>query len=301
MKLTKRPFFILLAFSIFIITSIQAQNPSKIIDTLKLNNKDVVLFQDNQWMYLDEYSILYADETSELYKKYWETNCIYSYLKEPVKPKFDFSTVDIKNFTMPVKGKFFRGYGKGHAGLDIGLKMGDSVVAAFDGKVRYAQYHAKGYGFLVIIRHSNGLETWYSHLSRLNVSVNQYVSSGQLIGQGGMTGRATAPHLHLEFRYFDTSMDPLKFIDFNKYELTASLLNHKPSEDQQIQEKSIAETKTSNTTIKQKLKTHTIKQGDTLYAISKKFNTSVDEICKLNGIRPNSLIQPGMKIKLPKS
>lgn len=304
MKFRTNLFFLACISLQSLLFSVKAQDPSKILDTLKLNNKDVVLFSNNQWMYLDEYSILYGEANSDIYSSNWNTNEIYGGYKGPVRPQFDVNTIDVSNYTIPYKGGFLRGYGRGHAGVDIKLRMGDSIVAAFDGKVRYAQYHRSGYGYLVIIRHSNGLETWYSHLSKLTVDVNQFVASGQLIGLGGMTGRATTPHLHLEFRYHDVSMDPKRIIDYPSLSLNATVQKNTLIANNAISTPAESTKTTAAPPVKKpisKYKVHTIKQGDTLYALSRKYNTSVHEICRMNGIRPNSTIQPGMKIKLPRT
>ncbi|MFM7751320.1 MAG: peptidoglycan DD-metalloendopeptidase family protein, partial [Opitutaceae bacterium] len=110
-------------------------------------------------------------------------------------------------------------WGRQHHGLDLGLHTGDSVMAAFDGVVRYAQFNKGGYGNCVIIRHLNGLETLYGHLSKLEVLPNQYVSGGQLIGLGGSTGHSMGPHLHFETRYKDFSFNPQIFIDVENQSL----------------------------------------------------------------------------------
>lgn len=115
-------------------------------------------------------------------------------------------------------------WGRQHHGLDLGLHTGDSVMAAFDGVVRYAQFNKGGYGNCVIIRHLNGLETLYGHLSKLEVSPNQYVSGGQLIGLGGSTGHSMGPHLHFETRYKDFSFNPQIFIDVENQSLLKDTL-----------------------------------------------------------------------------
>jgi murein DD-endopeptidase MepM/ murein hydrolase activator NlpD len=111
------------------------------------------------------------------------------------------------SFVRPVKGKLNRGFGKGHAGDDIQLSLGDTVNAAWEGVVRFAAYSRDGYGNLVIIRHYNGTETWYAHLSKIMVSSNDTIYSTQSIGLGGRTGRATGVHLHLELRYHGITTD----------------------------------------------------------------------------------------------
>jgi len=110
-------------------------------------------------------------------------------------------------------------WGKQHQGLDLSLNFGDTVVAAFDGIVRYAKLNSGGYGNCIVIRHNNGLETLYGHLNNINVSENQFVKSGELIGLGGSTGHSTGPHLHFETRYKGIAIDPQLFIDLSTQQL----------------------------------------------------------------------------------
>ena len=130
-----------------------------------------------------------------------------------------------ENFQTPVCGVFVRGFGKSHKGLDVALRMGDSIRVSWSGVVRFAGYDNGGYGKLIVVRHCNGLETWYAHLAALLVQPNQPVEKGMVIGLGGSTGRSTGPHLHFETRYMGRPMDPLRVIRSNNgtYEFTTSI------------------------------------------------------------------------------
>lgn len=86
-----------------------------------------------------------------------------------------------------------------HSGMDIPKPYGEKVRASRSGYVKFAGYKG-GYGKLVILRHPDGYETWYGHLSKINVKENTYVSRGRIIGSVGDTGYTTGPHLHFEFR-----------------------------------------------------------------------------------------------------
>ena len=110
-------------------------------------------------------------------------------------------------------------WGRQHHGVDLGLKTGDPIYAAWDGIVRYAQWNKSGYGNCVVIRHKNGMETLYGHMSKLLVTPNQYVTSGEMIGLGGSTGRSSGPHLHFEIRYKDFSINPELIIDYSTRQL----------------------------------------------------------------------------------
>ena len=114
-------------------------------------------------------------------------------------------------------------WGRMHRGLDLFLRTGDSVVSAFNGVVRYAKFNSSGFGNCVVVRHLNGLETVYGHLSKISVSENQYVQAGELVGLGGTTGRSNGPHLHFETRYKDFSIDPETYADVKNSELLSDL------------------------------------------------------------------------------
>jgi murein DD-endopeptidase MepM/ murein hydrolase activator NlpD len=121
-------------------------------------------------------------------------------------------------FSFPHWGKVNSTFGwrKGrvHSGIDLQLEWGDTIRGAFDGVVRVSQFH-KGYGNFIIIRHYNGLETLYAHLQSRFVVHGDAVSAGQIIGQGGSTGRSTGAHLHFETRFLGRPIDPETFIDFD--------------------------------------------------------------------------------------
>jgi LysM repeat protein len=121
-------------------------------------------------------------------------------------------------FRAPAHGRVMSKYGRrgrrDHNGVDIAVAHGQPIFAAFDGIVRFSRWNSGGFGNLVIVRHANGLETYYAHLSRRAVVADEWVRAGQVIGYGGRTGRASANHLHFETRYSDQSFDPERIIDF---------------------------------------------------------------------------------------
>lgn len=130
--------------------------------------------------------------------------------------------LDVSEFKMPVNGKMTSGYGyrprfrRMHRGVDLKLQTGDTVRAAFSGKIRIVNYESNGYGKYVVIRHDNGLETVYGHFSKHLVEKNQFVQAGEPIGLGGSTGRSTGPHLHFEIRYLGLALNPSTIVDFNE-------------------------------------------------------------------------------------
>ena len=174
-----------------------------------------------------------------------------------------------KGFKIPVPGVTTSRYGirngKNHNGIDLNLKTGDTVCAAWSGKVRYAKFNDGGFGNLVIIRHYNGLETFYAHLSKLLVFPDQDVIAGETIGLGGSTGHSTGPHLHFEVRFYDDPINPEEMIDFaNKKLKFENLFVHKslfksgakPSEyfddkeDEKIEPKKVEEVKKEKIDVK---------------------------------------------------
>ncbi|MFN7013133.1 MAG: peptidoglycan DD-metalloendopeptidase family protein [Bacteroidia bacterium] len=171
-----------------------------------------------------------------------------------------------------------------HYGIDIKLETGDTVFAAFDGVVRIAKY-SKTYGNVVLIRHFNGLETLYAHLSKIDVEIGQEILTGQAIGLGGNTGRSTGSHLHFEVRYKGEPINPHSIIDFKDGKLKADLLPLNKSHF--IYQKEV-----------KAVKYHTIKRGETLSSIAKKYRTSVNTLCKINKIKPSTKIQALKKLRI---
>ena len=131
--------------------------------------------------------------------------------------------IDVTGYVAPIKGKLVSAFGyrprfgRMHRGVDLDLNVGDTIVAAFDGRVRITKFERRGYGYYVVLRHDNGLETVYGHLSRFLVKPDQYVKAGQPIALGGNTGRSTGPHLHFETRFMGIALNPASIIDFENY------------------------------------------------------------------------------------
>ncbi len=209
-------------------------------------------------------------------------------------------------YVHPVRGKVISRYGprgrRIHTGTDVKLQLGDSVLCAFDGIVRLAKVFS-GYGNLVLVRHNNGLETLYGHLSKICVRENQVIHAGDLIGLGGRTGRATTEHLHFETRILGEPFNPEKYIDFEKFSLRCDTLfchNGKVEiNSTDFTKKTNVEVKGENIVNAGKNKVnYVIKKGDTLYSLARKYNTTVNEICKQNKITPSTKLKIGMVLKI---
>lgn len=284
--------FVLL-FSLFLLpwTVLSQQNVPVIVDTVETSNGPVILYKNFTWEYLDNEPVMLSQEedSTGLFTHEWINDQVFAYLgqskRDSVKDTLLALVSGNRHFVLPVYGRLFRGFTYNHKGLDIFLVKGDTVRSAFDGVVRYAKYNRGGFGNLVIIRHYNGVETYYAHLSKLKVTVNQVVKSGDLIGLGGSTGRSRSPHLHFEIRYKDVPMDPLKIIDFDNKKLIATNLP--------ITKKIFYPADYDGRAVY-----YRVKSGDTLGRIAKKYHVSVKSICSINRIKTNSKLTVGKSIRV---
>ncbi len=265
------------------------RNTDAIVDTVDTPNGPAILYKNFTWEYLEDEPVMLSqeDDSTGLFTAQWINDQIFAYRMKPdsIRDTVIVLTSADRIFTMPAYGKLFRGFMYTHKGLDIKLNKGDSIRAAFDGVVRYARYNRGGFGYLIILRHYNGLETYYAHLSKMSVKVNQVVKSGDLIGLGGSTGRSRGPHLHFEVRYKDVPVDPLRMIDYDNQKLIS---NNFP-----ITQKVFYPNDHVENAIVVK-----IKSGDTLGKLAKKYRTSVKEICAMNKIKPNTTLRVGRMIRV---
>jgi murein DD-endopeptidase MepM/ murein hydrolase activator NlpD len=153
-----------------------------------------------------------------------------------------------------------------------------------DGVVRLTKYDKRGFGRVVVIRHAQGLETIYGHLSKAFVTANQPVKAGEPIGMGGNSGRSTGPHLHFEIRYLGEPLNPHDFMDFDHFQLKYDTLVLTRASFEYLVEL-------------RKAKYYTIKSGDTLSGIAVRYHTTVSKLCALNGISSKTILRVGRKIR----
>lgn len=310
--------------------------PAYPIDTLDSHDERVkiITYTNNTWQYyLPDYEEL---ANAPVYQDHWVTNQVFAYRDVRIGDIPESMEIELvkslDDYHVPVLGRVSSRYGprgRGmHKGIDIGLPTGEPIYATFEGKVRYARYNSGGYGYLVILRHPNGLETYYGHLCKLNVDVDDYVVAGQVIGYGGNTGRSRGAHLHFEMRYADLTFDPERIIDFSTGELkwqnfvlergyfnVSSKLTEALEEDEGDMsdmfvdedgnalssdeivdnlEKAAAKPRpTVNDAIYYK-----VKSGDNLYKIAAKYGTTVGAICRLNGIKSSTPIRIGQRLRV---
>ena len=273
----------------------------KAVDTLALRN----LIHKEQM----------GSPSAQLYKE-WSNKYAHRATELP-----DSFLINLKNFCMPTTSKvitsnFGSRWGRMHKGIDVKVYIGDTIRAAFSGKVRIVKYEARGYGNYVVIRHYNGLETIYGHMSKHLVKENQIVKAGEPIGLGGNTGRSTGSHLHFETRLCGVALNPALMFDFRNQDVTAdtymfhrdtyeneSVLANKARGKSAGDDEAVAEETSSSKSRKQSsasssdIRYHKVKRGETLSSIAKKRGTTIDKLCKLNHISKRMRIRPGQILR----
>ena len=289
------------------------------IDTLDTKDKfcKVVLFDNSTWLY---YNIEKPVIPDSLDSDYWVTEQVHSYKDIALKDlpeEVDILLVDSAHgycipHPGPVTSRYKYRWRRAHKGVDIGLDEGDAIYAAFDGVVRAAlpSRMTGGYGNVLVIRHVNGLETYYGHLSDYVVESGDIVKAGELIGYGGNTGRSTGPHLHFETRYMGQAFDPERIFDLEKGTLRSEIFtlkkhyfninSHYGMSDRQSLEASKKKEK-PKTTSKSKSKApvyYKVKKGDTLSKIASRNKTTVPNLCKLNKISAKKPLKVGQRIRV---
>ena len=206
--------------------------------------------------------------------------------------------IDLSGFAMPtnqtkITSNFGPRWRRMHNGIDIKVYIGDTIRAAFDGKIRMVKYERRGYGKYVVIRHENGLETVYGHLSKQLVKEDEYVKAGEPIGLGGNTGRSTGSHLHFETRVLGQAINPAFLFDFEKQDIVADSYMFYKKGVRKGSSNSILLADSGDGSIKY----HKVRKGDTLSAIAKKNGTSIDALCKLNRITRRTTLRPGQVLR----
>lgn len=283
------------------------------IDTLDTVNEHikVILFGDNTWKY---YKTPGFQQETDIFDEAWDevNSNPYKLAQEDLPYSWSVWLVDsLDQYHCPFqgdihpRGKFGPRRGRRHQGVDLPLKTGDPIYATFTGKVRMSRYLG-GFGNLIVIRHVNGLETFYAHLSKRYVEVGDWVNAGDVIGLGGSTGRSTGPHLHFETRYKGFAFDPQWLIDFKTGELRHRLFVLKKKyfniysnyeQDFEDEMRNEEEDKAEDAE-RAAMKWYVVRSGDTLSKIARNNSTTVNEICRLNDINPNATLRIGKKLRV---
>ena len=236
------------------------------------------------------------DEIDDLYKS-WDNSSTHCYSRADVPDSLE---IDLRGFSMPTTSrKVTSGFGyrprfrRMHKGIDVKVQTGDTIYAAFDGKVRIVRYERKGYGKYVVLRHENGLETIYAHLSKYLCDVNEEVKAGQPIGLGGNTGRSYGSHLHFETRVMGEAINPAFLFDFANQDVTA---------DSYMFRKQQSSTYFTGVGVKGNVadagkRYYKVRKGDSLSRISSRTGTSVAQLCKINRITKKTTLRPGQLLR----
>jgi murein DD-endopeptidase MepM/ murein hydrolase activator NlpD len=276
---------------------------------------------DNSTKYLES---LFSEEEEpeyDIYTEGWNSNLVNCYQGKSVPTT---AVIDVSKFSMPCPGYMTSPYGyrrkfrRMHKGVDLKVNIGDTIRAAFDGRVRLTKYEGKGYGYYVVIRHTNDLETVYGHLSKFLVTPDTYVKAGDPIALGGSTGRSTGPHLHFETRYMGYAINPSAIFDFaNQTTHTDQFTfdkrtyqearNFSPAANAEYAARYQREnpakpykasSNSSSSKKSKKASNYSVKKGDTLSRIASRNGTTVAKICKLNGISTKAKLRIGQKLRV---
>ena len=267
---------------------------SLIISTLSASAQKIADAVDSQYQVRIQLEELRLDDELENEDEMFPADDLYgSWNSEKVNPYGsvtipDTFSIDVSTYSPPTEGYVTSPYGprkkRFHYGIDLKVQVGDTIRAAFDGKVRVEEYQRRGYGYYLVLRHSNGLETVYGHLSDFLVESDQIVKAGQPIALGGNTGRSTGSHLHFETRFLGMAINPALIIDFQ---------NHVPREDTYVFTKTKSLNKFQNGTITY----HRVRHGDTLGKIAQKHGVSINTLCRLNNIKPTAKLRVGSTLR----
>lgn len=255
----------------------------------------------------------------DIYEVGWNSNMVNCYNNVQVPQTVVIK--DLDKFHMPCRGYVTSPYGwrprfgRQHKGVDLKAHVGDTIYSAFDGRVRLTKYEARGYGYYVVVRHTNDLETVYGHMSKFLCKPGEYVKAGTPIGLAGNTGRSTGPHLHFETRYMGYAINPSAIFDFanqtthtdtytfDKRTYTQAR-NYSPEANAEYAQRYTAQRAQATYSNKRSSKkgsgskTATVRKGDSLSRLAARNHTTVAKICALNGIKANSKITPGQKIRV---
>ena len=242
-------------------------------------------------------------ESNELYSS-WNTSKVHCYSSSEIPETYK---IDLRGFRMPTPSRNITSnfgyrptFHRMHKGLDIKVYIGDTIVAAFDGKVRMVGYEASGYGNYVVIRHRNGLETIYGHLSKSIAREGDFVKAGQTIGLGGNTGRSFGSHLHFETRIVGVAIDPSLLFDFRNQDVTCNTFTFRYRDcDGGILSRATMER--NHQEVAQAVPTGRMYQVEgrrvSVQSVAEKLGLTVEALCDLNGFTQGTVLTRGQMVR----
>ena len=255
-------------------------------------------------------SVLVGNEWVKIadYYAVWDSHTIDPYGIDPL--EFE-EAIDIKLYDPPAnhywsapltEGKmtsdFGYRWGRWHTGTDLDLETGDPIYSAFDGIVRIVGWNGNGYGRFVLVRHYNGLETLYGHMSKQTVEQGQLVKAGDQLGLGGSTGRSSGPHLHFETRFEGNPFSPLNIYSFpentinsDHFLLTNNVWDYLRGGRSSSGE-GLAKPRVKRTVL------HRVRSGETASSIASRYGMSVSTLLRKNHISSRGRIRPGQKLRV---
>lgn len=278
----------------------------KVTDKKKLSDYTKAINESLGYDHISEEDLMFP--SIDLYGQgSWRSDAVNPFIGG-LKPQVpDSFAVNLTQFVYPLdevkrvtsRYGYRRRYRRMHYGIDISLRVGDTIRAAFDGKVRMIDYEGRGYGHYVVIRHTNGLETVYAHNSRILAKEDQIVRAGDPIALGGSTGRSTGPHLHFEARFLGQPINPEHLINFasgipksDSYLYVSKGGRSNSSGSSNVQARSGAPERDAA------IKVHKIRKGDTLSGIASQYGTTVSQLCKINNISRRTTLRVGRTLRV---
>jgi len=317
--------FIIFAASVLSFCSVSAETyilPDRHVmshDNLLANQGNAGITVENTAKYLEA---LFSEEEEpefDIYTEGWDSKRVNCYSEAQVPQS---AQIDVSKFCMPHPGYITSPYGyrrrfrRMHKGVDLKVNIGDTIRAAFDGRVRITNFERRGYGNYVVLRHTNDLETVYGHLSGFLVKEGDYVKVGDPIALGGNTGRSTGPHLHFETRYMGYAINPCAIFDFANQTTHTDLFtfdkrtyknarNFSPAANSEYAKVYLKNNpakpyvRTSSASGKSKSSSsYRVRKGDSLSKIASRNGTTVAKLCKLNGIKTSTKLQIGQRLRI---
>lgn len=263
-----------------------------------------------------------AEPEGDIYEIGWDSEYVNCYKGMEVPQT---KVIDVSKFCMPHPGYVTSPYGyrrrfrRMHRGIDLKAFTGDTIRAAFDGKVRLTKYERRGYGYYIVMRHGNELETVYAHLSKFLVSPDQYVKAGDPIGLAGNTGRSFGSHLHFETRFMGYAINPAAIFDFANQTVHTDQYTFDKDTYEEARDYSPAAQQAYAAQYRQQYmsgnsgnnsgtgsgdasssakKYHKVRSGDCLSKIAQRYGVSVRQICRLNGIKTTTKLRIGQRLRV---